>query len=245
MDPKLYDEMLAMQSRHFWFKGRCQILRRLLNEALPPSPQTNILDLGCGCGQNISAFSADYRMEGLDYSDQAIEFCRTQGLTVHQGFLPDILPFNNRQFDACLFLDVLEHVDNDVATVQSARLLLKSQGLLMATVPAYPSLFSGRDRFHGHKRRYTHATFKSLFPENEWQIKKLTYFNTFLFPLSATWRLLLKAMGQDKAAPDLHIPPEPFNSLLTAIFSAEKYFLPYFSFPFGLSLLVIAEKREH
>jgi SAM-dependent methyltransferase len=58
-------------------------------------------------------------------------------------------------FDIVLLLDVLEHVPNDRAFLASiVGGLLAPGGVLLASVPAYPSLFARHDVDLGHHRRY-------------------------------------------------------------------------------------------
>jgi hypothetical protein len=110
-------------------------------------------------------------------------------------------------------------------------------------VPAFPLLYSGRDAFHGHKRRYTRERFSSLFPDSTFNIIKLTWFNSILFGPAALVRLARKISGFDKPAPDLSTPPAPVNATLRGLFSLERLWLSRFNFPFGLSLLCLAQKK--
>jgi SAM-dependent methyltransferase len=58
-------------------------------------------------------------------------------------------------FDAALALDVIEHVDDDVALLAAVRARVRPGGLVVVTVPAWPALFSRHDVALGHRRRYT------------------------------------------------------------------------------------------
>jgi len=58
-------------------------------------------------------------------------------------------------YDVVLLLDVIEHLDDDVAGLRAARRCLRDEGLLVVAVPAYPSLWSAHDVALGHRRRYT------------------------------------------------------------------------------------------
>jgi SAM-dependent methyltransferase len=67
------------------------------------------------------------------------------------GFADDSLP------SAAAF-DVLEHLADDRASLALIHKLLRPQGRLYITVPAYQFLFSDEDQFAGHFRRYTLAS---------------------------------------------------------------------------------------
>ena len=61
-----------IEDRHWWFVGRRRIIERLVAEILPPSPQTTIINVGCGTGANIARLAEHYRAIGIDTSAEAI-----------------------------------------------------------------------------------------------------------------------------------------------------------------------------
>jgi len=244
MEDVLYTEMAAMEERHFWFAARRRILLSILQKHLGRGKALRLCDLGCGCGINMRFFGRYYTVEGMDASPHALRSCRKRGLAVKSGALPDNVPFEPGAFDACLLLDVLEHLDKDSAAVQAAARALKPGGVLLVTVPAFPCLYIERDAFHGHKRRYTKKAFRALFADGRFRIRKFSYFNTVLFPPIAATRRLLKLFKMDKKGPDLFIPPGPVNAVLEGLFALERLSLSLFNLPFGLSLLCVAEKKE-
>src|SRR5687767_4787295 len=73
-----------------------------------------ILDVGCGTGANLEMLSQFGEAEGVDVSDDALEFCRLKGLKVQKG-LAETLPYSDETFDVTTALDVVEHLDDDIA----------------------------------------------------------------------------------------------------------------------------------
>lgn len=69
-----------------------------------------------------------------------------------------------RTFDAILYIDVLEHIEDDRAELRRAAARLNSGGALIVLAPAYPFLFSEFDRAVGHFRRYTLSSLRAVFP---------------------------------------------------------------------------------
>ena len=67
-------------------------------------------------------------------------------------------------FDTVLYIDVLEHIEDDVSALRSAAAHLASNGLLVILSPAFPLLFSPFDRALGHFRRYTSGTLAAAMP---------------------------------------------------------------------------------
>ena len=83
--------------------------------------------------------------------------CNTSG-----GFLADLSP--QRNFDTILYIDVLEHIQNDVNELIEAGRHLVEGGTLIVLSPAYQFLFSEFDRSIGHCRRYDRASLLALTP---------------------------------------------------------------------------------
>jgi SAM-dependent methyltransferase len=68
------------------------------------------------------------------------------------------------RFDAIMYIDVLEHIENDLAEVHVAARKLKAGGHLLVLSPAHPFLFSPFDQAIGHFRRYTRRMLLRLNP---------------------------------------------------------------------------------
>jgi hypothetical protein len=140
-------------------------------------------------------------------------------------------------------LDVLEHVEDDRGTLVTTHRLLREGGKLLITVPAFPSLWSPLDVMLHHKRRYTPTQLKEVVTAAGFSILHQTYFNTLLFPVALVRRVAARVTHNESMG-DLEIPGKTLNSVLRKIFELEKPLIPKVSFPFGLSLLCWAEKKE-
>lgn len=68
-------------------------------------------------------------------------------------------------FDTILYIDVLEHIEDDRQELQRAAALLNPGGHLVVLSPAFPHLFSPFDRAIGHYRRYTKKMMRKLTPQ--------------------------------------------------------------------------------
>jgi SAM-dependent methyltransferase len=68
------------------------------------------------------------------------------------------------RFDCILYIDVLEHIEDDRTEIKTASRLLKPGGYLVVLSPAHQWLFSEFDRQIGHFRRYTKAQLRTLTP---------------------------------------------------------------------------------
>jgi hypothetical protein len=114
------------------------------------------------------------------------------------------------------------------------------------TVPAYQFLWSQHDEINHHKRRYTLTQLCQVTRQGGYKIKYSTYFNSFLFPAVALVRLLQKLFKVETKASissDLNLPAKPINQLLATLFATERHFMGRIRLPFGVSALVVAEKK--
>jgi len=179
----------------------------------------------------------------MELDDEARSMANSRNVcNVKKGKLPNDIPFDNG-FDLICMLDVLEHIDDDLATLQSVRDKLNQKGIFLITVPAYKFLWSAHDVVSHHKRRYIRKQLTDLVSKSGLIVKYTTYFNTFLFPVIVIVRTLNNIFGMNSGS-DVNLPSNPVNNLLTKIFFSERALLPTISFPFGVSILLIAEKAK-
>jgi SAM-dependent methyltransferase len=241
MDRQTYDRMRLLQADHWWFRGRRKILSGLIADlGLPKSAQ--ILEVGCGPGGNLSMLSAFGEVVGLEPdADSRAYAAENTGVRVEGGLLPGGLPFEAASFDLVCAFDVIEHVDEDQASMTALAALLKPGGYMAATVPAQPWMWSRHDELHHHKRRYRMGAFRRLFGAAGLSIIKASYFNTLLFPPIAAIRAV-KMLTRSTAADDDAMPSAPVNGLLAALFGAELGWLRLAPLPFGVSIIVIARR---
>jgi SAM-dependent methyltransferase len=239
MDPKAYLEMADTEDRHWWFTGRRAVLTHFLN-AFELPPEARILEVGSGTGGNLGMLRKFGEVKAMELDPKARELAiqKTQGqVEVRAGRCPDDIPFAEC-FDLICMFDVLEHIDEDVATLAALRRSLAKGGRMLITVPAFSWLWSTHDEFLHHKRRYTAAELKDKCAAAGLQPVRMSYFNTLLFPLG----LLARAkdrLVRSKAASGVGVPAPPVNFLFRHIFSMESAILKRANLPFGMSLLAI------
>lgn len=76
--------------------------------------------------------------------------------------LQESLP--TEHFDTILYIDVLEHIENDRAELECAARCLKPNGHLIVLAPAFAALMSPFDKAIGHYRRYNRKSLRSAAP---------------------------------------------------------------------------------
>lgn len=244
MQQHTYAIMNRVEDSHWWFVGRRAILESFMSgivDSMRRQSSLRILDVGCGTGANLEMLSKFGAAEGVDVSDEALEFCRAKGLTVHKG-LAEKLPFENGSFDVVTALDVIEHLDDDVAGLCEMHRIVKSDGKALFFVPAFMWLWGVQDDISHHRIRYTRSQIVERIEKAGFKVERATYANwTFFLPILAG-RLLMKITGI-KPESENNINVTALNGLFGWLFSAERFWLKRFNFPFGVSIVITAGKQ--
>jgi 2-polyprenyl-3-methyl-5-hydroxy-6-metoxy-1,4-benzoquinol methylase len=234
VDTSLWDAIAKVERRHWWFRGRREIVARVLEARLPAG--ASVLDVGCGTGFVLEGLAERFHVTGLepDASVRARAHPSIAGRLL-PGASDDLSALNGRSFDAVLMLDVLEHVDDDVVALRHVKDVLAPDGLLLATVPANPKLWSQHDVLNQHRRRYTKEILAERLRAASYEVLHLTHINSRLYPLAWVHRRVAR---ETMAA--LMVPREPLNWIFGRVFAGEAGTrLP--TYQRGLSLLVLAK----
>lgn len=245
-----------MEERHWWFTGRREIIRRLVHRVLPPGAHHGMLvDIGCGTGGNLAAFSGEYLCYGWDPSEEGIRLARQRypGLKFSAGSFEEAAASLSPQPDVILAMDVLEHVKEDREFFAKLVKALKPGGHLLITVPAGMELWSPHDVTVGHHRRYTQAELERLWADQPVTATLISYYNARLYPIVRLVRTLtrLRKKTAGEADTDFKMPPAPLNGLLNRIFAGEGNMLIDLvdgkrrkGFARGVSLIALLKKEE-
>jgi len=238
---KRLDRIALMELWHFWFVGRCALIKSLLEKYTGNKPQS-ILDIGCGTGLMPEILAKqEHRLVGVDL--------RPEGLALRKSLYADFrgiqadagnLPFKNNIFDVVLLLDILEHAD-DKTVLSEVKRIQRMGGLALITVPAIPWLWSRRDENAGHRRRYTRKKLFYLLNEIPLTILTIRYYQFFLFPLIVISRLLGRKWLQIQDREE-H-PPAFMNKTMCLINQLEISIGNWMLWPWGSSLVAVTQKK--
>jgi len=245
MEPQEYGLMFNVEQAHWWYLGMEKITRAILDASLPHAPQSAILDAGCGTGAAMSTYLAEYgNVTGIDVSPLALEFCRKRNLTTLALASVTKIPFPPDSFDLATSFDVLyeQAVENDRAALDEIFRVLRPGGLFLLRLPAYDWLRGQHDQTIHTARRYTAPQVKRLLANSGFAPLRVTYANTFLFPLALAKRLLERIFPPDPYSSDLSVNVGTLNGLFKNILASEAFFVSRSGLPFGLSVIALAQK---
>ena len=244
MKDSTYQTMRELEDSHWWFVARRSIIEAVIRRQGVSRP-ARLLEVGCGTGGNIAMLSKFGDLTGVEHDAGAAIRARERAqVPILEGSLPDALPTFEKPFDWILALDVIEHVEEDAASVKSMAAHLKPGGRLLLTVPAFNFLWSQHDVENHHFRRYRKRDMRRLAHETGLRLNYLSYFNFWLFPAVALIRLVRKLLPYEETWQDMRKPAPWANGLLERVFLSERRLMRWFALPFGISLMAVFTKDD-
>ncbi len=252
MRQDLYYDLYTKEQDYWWHVGKRAIVYGLLARFGRGEKVAGrrALDLGCGTGLNLDHLAKLAQPVGTDFNEEALQFCRERGHTSLCKADAAELPFTDGSFDIVTALDVIEHLDSDVAALRELNRVLRPGGIAVISVPAYPLLWTYWDDILGHRRRYTTGVMRAAVERAGLEVLKVSYTNTLtLFP--ATGVRILKALlhraaetRREPRVPESDFVPIPrwLNKALIVYYRLEARALRRFNLPFGLSVVCVARQ---
>jgi SAM-dependent methyltransferase len=234
-----YARMYDAEDRQWWYAGMRAISLALLRPFVADGAR--LLDAGCGTGRNLVEFAGFARAAGVDLSEEALRYCRQRGVAAARGRL-EALPFPDASFEAVTSFDVLYHrwVEDDAAAVAELSRVLRPGGLLLVRVPALKMLWGAHDAAVHSRHRYTTGEVRALLEGCRFQVVRLTYANTLLFPVIALRRLVDRLTGREGS--DVGFLPGPLEWAFGSLLRTEARLVRHVSLPLGTSVFALARK---
>ena len=242
MDRIVYDRMAAHDSTHWWYRARRDILSDYLARYGNLPKGARILEIGCGTGHNLPMLAQFGEVDAIEIDPAARRIAGERlGKPVGDAPLPDLPGVARGAYDLVAVLDVVEHIEDDVAALKGMASLLKPGGKILIAVPAHQWMWSAHDVVNHHHRRYSKASLAKAIDAAGLKPAKLTYFNSLLFPLAAAARIAGRLTGRDDS--DDSPPAKPLNALFERIFRLERHAVGRVPLTPGVSIVTLAEPR--
>ena len=183
--------------------------------------------------------------DNVDISNEAIRLMKSNGfdrITKVEGIK---LPFKNGSYDLVGSFDVLEHIDEDIDALKEWKRVLKKNGSIVISVPAYQWLWSGHDVSLHHFRRYTIKDLNDKAKKAGLVPVRKSYAIVFSLPLVAGFRAIAKISNKKTTSETSYVDVPVFvNKLFELLLFAEARLHKYISFPFGTSVIIVLKKSS-
>jgi SAM-dependent methyltransferase len=244
MQQHTYSIMYEIEGTHWWFAGRRQIISGFIERICKGFTRCpRILDVGCGTGANLEMLAKFGDAEGVDVSTEALSFCKQRGLQSVRLGEAEKLPYPDQSFDLVTGLDVVEHLDDDLAGLREMRRVLKPGGRALLFVPAFMFLWGVQDDVSNHRRRYTMKQLKETVRNAGFEIDRATFANITFFVPTLLGRVLMRITGF-RPESENNLTVGFLNKPLGMILGAESFWLRHLNLPLGVSAICVARRSN-
>lgn len=240
MSSATFDVMHRVERDHWWFRAKRDIVRAAITAE---GVSGTAVDVGCGTGAVLQDLRASgfTPLLGTDFDGHALALVAGDGL-LGVGLVravAEALPLADESVDVLCSLDVVEHLDDDVAALQEYRRVLRAGGRLVLTVPAYSWAWSDHDVQLGHRRRYTRSQLEQVVVAAGFEVAASRYFHSWLVPIAFLLRKTpLRALVEDKPAESVSMGGPRQNALGHQLAALDRLL----GLPFGLSILLVGKR---
>jgi SAM-dependent methyltransferase len=158
----------------------------IILDELTPHLGKRVLEVGAGLGHiNVQLRRRGHVTFAVEPDPQLFLKARGSGdlpeESAFQGTLESLFacrPDLVGSFDTILYINVLEHIEDDQAELKIARSFLKPNGNVVIFVPALPALYGTMDEVSGHFRRYRPSELRSVLRHGHLVPRRLWFFDS-------------------------------------------------------------------
>ena len=243
-----HDILFGIEDNSFWFRHRNTCIIEIMTH-YPPGEF--ILDIGGGNGFVSKGIQDQgYDVVLLEPGIEGIWNAKKRGvINIIHGTLESV-NFMKQSIPSIGLFDVLEHIQDDISFLKQIHQLLKDNGRLYITVPAYNFLFSSEDKHAGHFRRYTRKELCRKLRSAGYCIEYDSYFFHFLPFCIVLFRIIPDYLGKkEKNVNDVKRAHENKKGIAGSIMNGLLHWELNMirkkrRIPFGGSCLIVASKTS-
>lgn len=241
MDRRVYDRMAEHDTTHWWYRARRDILADYITRYAGLPQDARILEIGCGTGHNLPMLARFGTVDAIEIDPAAREVAASRlGKPVGDAPLPALPGVPRGHYHMIAVLDVVEHIEDDVAALRAMAECLVPGGRILVAVPAHQWMWSAHDVVNHHHRRYSKATLAKAIADAGLKSRKMRWFNSLLFPVAAAARVAGRITGRDDS--DDSPPPALLNKTFETIFRLERHLLGRVPMTPGVSIVTLVER---
>ncbi len=252
MSPEEFARMAETAETHWWYCGlREALLRAVRRYLLPSQSPVNVLDAGCGTGENLRALQQALQPAyagGFDISPLALQYaagkCPGADLYVSDLCAPAI---HQPALDLVISCDVLSvpGITQALSGLQTLVAALRPGGLLILNLPAFAWLRSRHDAAVAQTHRFCAREVRTLLNTLQLKLELLTYRVWTLFPGIVLYRLpsLMRKATTSGGASDVSLAHPLWNAAASMLLRCENRAVDWgVRFPWGSSVFAVARK---
>jgi len=233
------DVEIGATKDYFWFEAKVGLID-LLFRKLEGQETLKILNVGAGTGNDIAVLNRFGQVYVVDIDERVLDLIPNELVAEKKVCDVCAMPYPDGFFDRVAAFDLLEHIENDHKAIQEIHRVLRKDGALIFTVPAFPFLYSAHDKALHHFRRYNVKMLEARL--RQFKRFKIGYWVFSLFLPIAAFRL----MKRNDPIPKVSIFPIPriVDRIFFSLLKIENWLIAHhFHLPFGVTLYGIFQKR--
>lgn len=248
-----YQMMYDAEEKLWWYKILHEKILREIIARFGQDKNIRILDAGCGTGGLMSfLIQKGYNdIEGFDFSEDAVSFCRERKLRVQQI---DVTNFNSEfpdlSFDVIVNNDVLYQFEDKIIikSIKNLERKLKPEAMLVSNNNAFNIFYGTHDIAVGGVQRFTKTDFEGYLKQTRLRILTYSYWSLFLSPLILSIRLIqqfqlkFNLINRAEIKSDVNVPGSFVNNILYRIVKLEETIFKNSGFGSSLFLVMIKNK---
>ncbi len=231
---------LSYRGRDLEAMSFAQRYHKWIADIFAPYLQGLVIEVGAGSG-NFSPYLLERGAEHLITVEPSKEmylqiserFKNDARVDIRNSFFSDVSLGYTGAVDTVVYVNVLEHIQEDLEELRLAYSALRSGGHICVFVPALPFLYSAFDASVGHYRRYRKEQLKVLLEDAGFSVIKISYFDLFgIIPWFIYFKLLRRPFNPGSVS--------MYDTVVVPIARIIESMIPP---PIGKNLFVIAQKK--